>query len=318
MAGDGTICVYTSTAMDIVVDLEGWFGSTGALLVPQTPQRIVDTRAGLGGGRLAAGATLGHAGDDRLDRERDRHQRSRPGLRDGVPVRAPAVGVECQLRAGADRSPPWPRSAPGAAVPASRRWPPLTSSSIVWPPSSASRRRVTSVRAGVAAMAVLTAVVVVAATLIITLPGPTAPAPRPGPTSSCSATPSSPGRRPPSIRPILPAYPGTVIDAAVCRGLVVSCTASGAPSPPATGMAEIAANAGRIGDVIVVELGYNDSPSASSIDAALAALTAAGRAARAVGRAEHAEPARVRGRQRPAGGGHHSLADDATPRLGRA
>jgi hypothetical protein len=58
VAGDGTICVYTSTAMDIVVDLEGWFGSTGALLAPQTPQRIVDTRSGLGGGRLGAGATV--------------------------------------------------------------------------------------------------------------------------------------------------------------------------------------------------------------------------------------------------------------------
>jgi hypothetical protein len=58
VAGDGTICVYTSTAMDVVVDLEGWFGSTGALLAPQTPQRIVDTRAGLAGGPLAAGGTL--------------------------------------------------------------------------------------------------------------------------------------------------------------------------------------------------------------------------------------------------------------------
>jgi hypothetical protein len=58
VAGDGTICVYTSTAMDIVVDLEGWFGSTGVLLAPQTPQRIVDTRVGLGGGRLVAGGTL--------------------------------------------------------------------------------------------------------------------------------------------------------------------------------------------------------------------------------------------------------------------
>ena len=44
--------------MHVVVDLEGWFGSTGALLAPQTPQRIVDTRTGAGGTRLAAGATL--------------------------------------------------------------------------------------------------------------------------------------------------------------------------------------------------------------------------------------------------------------------
>jgi hypothetical protein len=58
VAGDGTVCVYTSTAMHVVVDLEGWFGSTGSLLAPQTPQRVVDTRAGTGGSRLTAGATL--------------------------------------------------------------------------------------------------------------------------------------------------------------------------------------------------------------------------------------------------------------------
>ncbi len=55
VGGDGTVCVYTSAAMHVVVDLEGWFGSTGSLMAPQTPQRIVDTRTGLGGGRLGAG-----------------------------------------------------------------------------------------------------------------------------------------------------------------------------------------------------------------------------------------------------------------------
>jgi hypothetical protein len=54
VGGDGTVCVYTSAAMHVVVDLEGWFGSAGALLAPQTPQRIVDTRTGLGGPRLGA------------------------------------------------------------------------------------------------------------------------------------------------------------------------------------------------------------------------------------------------------------------------
>jgi hypothetical protein len=58
VAGDGTVCVYTSTAMHVVVDLEGWFGSAGSLLAPQTPQRIVDTRTGIGGSRLGPGATL--------------------------------------------------------------------------------------------------------------------------------------------------------------------------------------------------------------------------------------------------------------------
>ena len=71
---------------------------------------------------------------------------------------------------------------------------------------------------------------------------------------------------------VVPSYPGAVVDAAVCRGLASSCPYNG--STPTTGLQEIAANAGRIGDVIVVELGYNDAPSASSIDAALGALTA--------------------------------------------
>ena len=58
VAGDGTVCVYTSTPMHVIVDLEGWFGATGSLLAPQTPQRIIDTRSKTGGTRLAAGATL--------------------------------------------------------------------------------------------------------------------------------------------------------------------------------------------------------------------------------------------------------------------
>ncbi len=58
VGGDGTICVYASTAMHVVVDLEGWFGSTGSLLAPQTPQRVVDTRSAVGGTRLGAGGTL--------------------------------------------------------------------------------------------------------------------------------------------------------------------------------------------------------------------------------------------------------------------
>ncbi len=71
---------------------------------------------------------------------------------------------------------------------------------------------------------------------------------------------------------LLASYPGAVINAAVCRGLVTSCPYNGVA--PTTGQAEIVANAGHIGDVIVIELGYNDKPSAAAIDAALAALTA--------------------------------------------
>jgi hypothetical protein len=55
VSGQGTICVYTSAPMDVIVDLEGWFGAVGSQVVPQTPSRIVDTRAAQGGTRLAAG-----------------------------------------------------------------------------------------------------------------------------------------------------------------------------------------------------------------------------------------------------------------------
>ncbi len=73
---------------------------------------------------------------------------------------------------------------------------------------------------------------------------------------------------------LAPSYPGLVINAQVCRGLTTSCPYNGAT--PTTGMAEIAANAGHLGDVVVMELGYNDKPSASAIDAALGALGAQG------------------------------------------
>jgi hypothetical protein len=117
---------------------------------------------------------------------------------------------------------------------------------------------------------VLVVVAFVAGTLVVSLPTPAAHA-APGPDVFLLGDSVLAGATPAINQAILPAYPGTVIDAAVCRGLVASCTYNGAP--PTTGMAEIAANAGHIGDVIVVELGYNDSPSASSLDAALAALS---------------------------------------------
>jgi hypothetical protein len=39
--GTGEVCVYASTAVDVVVDVSGWFTSG---FVPQTPARIMDTR----------------------------------------------------------------------------------------------------------------------------------------------------------------------------------------------------------------------------------------------------------------------------------
>jgi hypothetical protein len=75
---------------------------------------------------------------------------------------------------------------------------------------------------------------------------------------------------------VLPAYPGTLIDAAACRGLASSCTFTGTPTPPSTGIEEIKANAGALRDVVVMELGYNDKPSATQVDQAMSLLTAAG------------------------------------------
>jgi hypothetical protein len=57
-AANGTVCVYAFRAVDVVVDLEGWFGSRGTLLMAQTPQRLVDTRTGRGGRALASRSAL--------------------------------------------------------------------------------------------------------------------------------------------------------------------------------------------------------------------------------------------------------------------
>ena len=57
----GQLCVYTSVAVDVVVDLFGRFSAGAALhLVPIVPQRLLDTRAGVGAwrGRMASGGTI--------------------------------------------------------------------------------------------------------------------------------------------------------------------------------------------------------------------------------------------------------------------
>jgi hypothetical protein len=56
--GDGgRICVYTSAALHLVVDVNGAFGPSGtASLAPLTPRRLLDTR--VGGVALAAGSIL--------------------------------------------------------------------------------------------------------------------------------------------------------------------------------------------------------------------------------------------------------------------
>ena len=72
LAGNGTICFTSSVPTHLIVDVVGWLGDTGGLRVAaQTPQRLVDTRIGLGGvvgpvvknGNVAVpSAGNGHAG----------------------------------------------------------------------------------------------------------------------------------------------------------------------------------------------------------------------------------------------------------------
>lgn len=50
VAADGTICVQSLNAVDVVVDLTGVFGADGELrFVPTDPTRMLDTRSGTGG-----------------------------------------------------------------------------------------------------------------------------------------------------------------------------------------------------------------------------------------------------------------------------
>jgi hypothetical protein len=54
-----TICVTANFATHVVLDVTGWYGPGGGDSTSvQTPTRLVDTRSGLGGTRLAAGGSL--------------------------------------------------------------------------------------------------------------------------------------------------------------------------------------------------------------------------------------------------------------------
>jgi hypothetical protein len=59
LAANGTVCVRTFAAADVVVDAMGWF-APGAPFVAVSPRRIVDTRSGLGAatGPVAGGTSL--------------------------------------------------------------------------------------------------------------------------------------------------------------------------------------------------------------------------------------------------------------------
>ncbi len=41
---DGGVCVYSMTSTDVIVDLVGYFGSTGLSYLPTAPMRLIDTR----------------------------------------------------------------------------------------------------------------------------------------------------------------------------------------------------------------------------------------------------------------------------------
>ena len=57
VADDGTICIYTSTATNLVVDVTGFEPSTAAYVPFEDPQRILETRAGSETGQI------GYSGD---------------------------------------------------------------------------------------------------------------------------------------------------------------------------------------------------------------------------------------------------------------
>jgi len=59
LSGAGQLCVWTFADTDILVDVTGWLSPNGtSRLTPIGPTRVVDTRSGVAGTRLAAGATL--------------------------------------------------------------------------------------------------------------------------------------------------------------------------------------------------------------------------------------------------------------------
>lgn len=59
LSGAGQLCVWTSAETDVLVDITGWLGPSGSSrLSVLGPVRVVDTRSGVGGGRLPGGWTM--------------------------------------------------------------------------------------------------------------------------------------------------------------------------------------------------------------------------------------------------------------------
>ena len=58
LAADGTVCAQSNVALDVVLDVNGWVAPVGDGHRAQAATRLVDTRTGLGGTRLADGAMM--------------------------------------------------------------------------------------------------------------------------------------------------------------------------------------------------------------------------------------------------------------------
>jgi hypothetical protein len=57
LSAQGKLCIYSSRAVDIVIDISGWWISGGSLEVePWAPARLADTRSGDMGGKLTPGS----------------------------------------------------------------------------------------------------------------------------------------------------------------------------------------------------------------------------------------------------------------------
>ena len=56
--GDGALCVFSSATSDVIVDVTGTFHGSAPSYTPVAPTRVVDSRSGDLGGRLAAGSTV--------------------------------------------------------------------------------------------------------------------------------------------------------------------------------------------------------------------------------------------------------------------
>ena len=96
----GRACFTSSVATDLIVDVVGWLGSSGLRFAATTPQRLVDTRTGIGGVRRPGGGQrlrrLPGAGQ-RPVRHGDRGEHRERRLRDRLSLRRPADGLEPQL-----------------------------------------------------------------------------------------------------------------------------------------------------------------------------------------------------------------------------